>query len=141
MFPSFLLAFLLLLTFILRRLSRPFSSLPLPPGPRTSWLQRSVTSTYPWITYAKWKEIYGPSLLHSLSCFPLSFHRQTYIGDLIYIRLLGNPLLVLNSIQAVNDLLDKRGHIYSSRPIRPMVVNLYAVPSNTPYPECDSYPL
>ncbi|KAF9452681.1 cytochrome P450 [Macrolepiota fuliginosa MF-IS2] len=103
MFFSFLLAFLLLLFLVLLRISTPVYSLPLPPGPRTSWFQRSVTSLYPWVAYAKWKEIYG---------------------DLIYIRLLGNPILVLNSAQAIHDLLDKRGHIYSSRPIRPMVVDL-----------------
>lgn len=45
-------------------------------------------------------------------------------GDLIYIRLLGSPVLVLNSAQAIHDLLDKRGHVYSSRPSRPMVVDL-----------------
>lgn len=62
MFLSFLLPFLLLLLLLLLtiRLSPSFSSLPLPPGPRTSWFQRSVTSLYPWITYAKWKDIYGP---------------------------------------------------------------------------------
>lgn len=96
------LALVVLAFCVLRRARHP-PVLPLPPGPTTSWFQRSVTSLYPWLTYAKWTEIYG---------------------DIIYIRLLGNPVLVLNSARAVNDLLNKRSHMYSSRPIRPMVVDL-----------------
>lgn len=35
---------------------------------------------------------------------------------MIFIRVLGGPVLVLNSLEVANDLLDKRGGIYSSRP-------------------------
>ncbi|KZT30484.1 cytochrome P450 [Neolentinus lepideus HHB14362 ss-1] len=75
-----------------------------PPGPRTScfgWVQ--LPTSYQWRTYAKWRESYG---------------------DLIYVGLLGNPILILNSAKVANDLLDKRGSKYSSRPGRPMVNDL-----------------
>ena len=38
------------------------------------------------------------------------------LGDVIYTSLFGRPVVVLNSIDAVRDLLDKRGSNYSSRP-------------------------
>ncbi|TFY62373.1 hypothetical protein EVJ58_g3919 [Rhodofomes roseus] len=44
--------------------------------------------------------------------------------DLIYIRVFGNPILVVNSAKAASDLLDKRSSIYSSRPYRTMVSKL-----------------
>lgn len=50
---------------------------------------------------------------------------QRVAGDLIYIRKFGNPILVLNSMEAANELLDKRSVIYSSRPYRTMASELY----------------
>ncbi|KAJ6604729.1 cytochrome P450 [Mycena vulgaris] len=86
--------------------SAPFkSSLPFPPGPKTNWLGRVVDlpRIRPWLTYAEWRHVYG---------------------DLIYIRVFGNPILVLNSATVTSDLLEKRSGNYSSRPIRTMVVEL-----------------
>lgn len=81
-----------------------YSRLPLPPGPKSSWLGKvSLPQKYPWRTYAQWKEIYG---------------------DIIYIYVFGNPILVLNSARAANDLLERRSSNYSSRPIRTMIVEL-----------------
>lgn len=53
-------------------------------------------------------------------CLPLIL----FEGDLIYIYVFGNPILVLNSAEAVTDLLEKRSGNYSSRPVRTMVVEL-----------------
>ncbi|KAH6917291.1 cytochrome P450 [Coprinopsis sp. MPI-PUGE-AT-0042] len=58
---------------------------------------------YPWITYARWGEQYG---------------------DVIYYNTPGTPVLLLNSRQAMSDLLDKRADIYSSRPYRTMVIDI-----------------
>ena len=38
------------------------------------------------------------------------------IGELVYVAALGQSVLVLNSSQAISDLLEKRGNIYSHRP-------------------------
>ncbi|THH12717.1 hypothetical protein EW146_g7437 [Bondarzewia mesenterica] len=84
---------------ISKRARRP----PLPPGPKSSlfglgslWTPKS----FPWRTYAEWRNLYG---------------------DIIYIYAFGNPILVLNSAKAAEELLDKRGSIYSSRPVRTMI--------------------
>ena len=53
---------------------------------------------------------------------PYSYSLITYtgahecLGDVIYMSLFGQPFVVLNSIDAARDLLDKRGSNYSSRP-------------------------
>ena len=45
-------------------------------------------------------------------------------GDIIYFNVLGNSILSVNSYQAANDLLNKKGAIYSDRPRLPMVKEL-----------------
>ncbi|KAG1761924.1 cytochrome P450 [Suillus occidentalis] len=77
---------------------------PLPPGPPTGWFGNfSLPSSYQWLHYAKWKELYG---------------------DIIYVYVLGNPIIVVNSAQVAEELFERRSKKYSSRPIRTMVVEL-----------------
>lgn len=47
-----------------------YAHLPLPPGPKASWLgQVSLPQKYQWKTYAEWKKIYGMFLqLNSRNC-------------------------------------------------------------------------
>ena len=42
-------------------------------------------------------------------------------GDIIHLEVLGTHIIVLNSIEATTDLLEKRSTIYSDRPRMPMV--------------------
>ncbi|PFH50357.1 hypothetical protein AMATHDRAFT_145202 [Amanita thiersii Skay4041] len=37
-------------------------------------------------------------------------------GDIVYIRLFQQPIVILNNLQAARDILEKRGSIYSDRP-------------------------
>lgn len=37
-------------------------------------------------------------------------------GDVVYIRLFQQPIVILNSLRAARDILEKRGAIYSDRP-------------------------
>ncbi|KAL0953294.1 hypothetical protein HGRIS_004543 [Hohenbuehelia grisea] len=83
---------------------------PLPPGPAMYsfplWSTSHETGSsraYSWLTYAKWRETFG---------------------DLIYLNVFGNPLLILNSASSARDLLDKRSAVYSSRPTRTMQAEL-----------------
>jgi len=36
-------------------------------------------------------------------------------GDIIYVYILGNPIIIINSTQVAEDLLEKRSWNYSSR--------------------------
>lgn len=42
-------------------------------------------------------------------------------GDVVHLHGLGLSIVLLNSMKAVNDLLDRRATIYSHRPVFPMV--------------------
>ncbi|KAJ7690074.1 cytochrome P450 [Mycena rosella] len=92
------LAFLLGLRSFRRR-----TDLPTPPGPKISmfglWKGATMPSAFQWLIYGEWKKTYG---------------------DLIFLDVLKNPILVINSVEAAQDLLEKRSAIYSSRPIRVM---------------------
>ncbi|KAJ7699575.1 cytochrome P450 [Mycena rosella] len=52
---------------------------------------------------------------------PFVFHEwaKTY-GDVIHLQVLGKSMIVLDTLQAAVDLLDKRGSIYSDRPPLPL---------------------
>lgn len=47
-----------------------------------------------------------------------------YAGNLVFFHGLGNYILVLNSLEAIQDLLDKRGPNYSHRPVFTVVGEL-----------------
>ncbi|PPQ68675.1 hypothetical protein CVT26_002956 [Gymnopilus dilepis] len=53
----------------------------------------------------------------------LTAFRKIY-GDLVFFHGLGNNILVLNSLDTMNDLLDKRGQLYSDRPFFTMASEL-----------------
>ncbi|KZP18991.1 cytochrome P450 [Athelia psychrophila] len=49
---------------------------------------------------------------------------KKYNSDMVYLRILGQSILVLDSFEAINDLLEKRSNINSSRPRFTMPVEL-----------------
>jgi len=102
---TFFLALFALAWFLPRTLlATVVAKRPLPPGPPTGWFGNlNLPSSYQWLHYAKWKELYG---------------------DIIYIYVLGNPIIVVNSAQAAEELFERRSKKYSSRPVRTMVVEL-----------------
>lgn len=70
----------------------------LPPGPRPLPLLGNVLSIdtrEPWLTYTEWGAAYG---------------------DLVFVRLLGQEVVVINSQHVAEALMDKRSRIYSDRP-------------------------
>ncbi|TRM63939.1 cytochrome P450 [Schizophyllum amplum] len=80
-------------------LKRSQQSLPLPPGPPADPLfghLRKIPSIGAERLYLQWG--------------------REYDSDVIHVSVLGQPIIVLNSLQATVDLLDKRGAIYSGRP-------------------------
>ncbi|KAJ6477497.1 cytochrome P450, partial [Mycena vulgaris] len=52
-----------------------------------------------WIPFTKWKKEHG-----------------TFGGSIVYLNIIGRPVIVLNSLKAASDLLDGRPAIYSDRP-------------------------
>ncbi|TFK34601.1 cytochrome P450 [Crucibulum laeve] len=78
--------------------SKP-SVLPLPPGPKKIPFLGSLLEmprTLEWQTFAQWSKDYG--------------------SDVIHARVAGVDIIILNSIQAAHDLLDRRSALYSGRP-------------------------
>ncbi|KAJ6569702.1 cytochrome P450 [Mycena sp. CBHHK59/15] len=76
----------------------------LPPGPTISWFGFRCTgvkmpTAYPWLEFAKWQKTFG---------------------DMIYVNVFRNPILIVNSAEAAQDLLETKSAIYSSRPVRTM---------------------
>ncbi|KLO10252.1 cytochrome P450 [Schizopora paradoxa] len=89
-----------LLLLSLWRKWRGRSKLPLPPGPKrlpiVGNLLQIATSGKPfWETASEWSKTYG---------------------DVLYLEVVGFPMVIINTQDTVSELLVKKGSIYSSRP-------------------------
>ncbi|KZV68637.1 cytochrome P450 [Peniophora sp. CONT] len=74
-----------------------------PPGPRGLPFVGNIFDMprhHEWETFSQWALRYG---------------------DVVHVKIFGKHLILLNSAQAVNDLLDKRSSIYSDRPHFPLI--------------------
>ncbi|KAJ3995887.1 cytochrome P450 [Lentinula boryana] len=83
-------------------------NLPLPPGPKKLPLlgnSLDMPSTFHWITFSKWGDQFNSDILH--------------------LKVAGVDYIILNSYEAITDLLDKRSSIYSSRPHVTMLQDLW----------------
>jgi len=112
---SIALVLLLLTTcyFIYSRWINPQQSMHLPPGPT------------------------GIPILGNVHQIPLEHQEYTFAnwgrkyGDVVYMRLFSKPALVLNSLRASQELLDKRGSKYSDRPHFILLQDLFQWRPNT----------
>ena len=41
---------------------------------------------------------------------------QEIKGDMVYVHILGHPVIIVNSFKCANELMEKRGALYSDRP-------------------------
>ncbi|KAH9851148.1 cytochrome P450 [Lenzites betulinus] len=79
------------------------SAMPLPPGPKGLPLLGNlfdIPRRSAWTTFADWSREYG---------------------DVVHLRVLGRPIILLNSAEATTDLLENRFNIYSDRPEFPVM--------------------
>lgn len=65
-----------------------------PPGDPILGHIRKIPLEYSWIEFGKWAKKYG---------------------DVIYVHVLGKPMIILNTYAAARDLMEKRGRNYSDR--------------------------
>ncbi|KAJ7607903.1 cytochrome P450 [Roridomyces roridus] len=93
------LIFVLALLFLIRARNHKSSKLPLPPGPRKRFIVGNlfdIPSSFPWETYMEWS--------------------RRYDSDIIHLKAAGQSMIILSSMQAAVDLLERRSAIYSDRP-------------------------
>ncbi|EAU81843.2 cytochrome P450 [Coprinopsis cinerea okayama7 len=93
-----LVAAILLVKSLLAKSRRNPRGLPLPPGPRGvpilgNLLQ--IPKEKPWVAYSEWSKRYG---------------------DAIYLETAGQPVLILNKLSDVVELLERRAPYFSDRP-------------------------
>ncbi|KAI0047423.1 cytochrome P450 [Auriscalpium vulgare] len=90
------------------RKSRNPCGLPYPPRPKPKFLVGNLgdipRGNNEWLEYMRMSEELG--------------------ADIVYYQVLGKNILVLNSFQAANDLLDKRSAVFSDRPRLPLLKEL-----------------
>ncbi|KAJ7855936.1 cytochrome P450 [Mycena olivaceomarginata] len=75
-----------------------------PPGPKPKPIMgnfHDIPTELPWVTYMEWGRQYG---------------------DVVHAQVFGTHIVVLNSLKAAVDLLEKRASIYSDRPTNPMAL-------------------
>lgn len=90
---------------------------PFPPGPRQDPLIgniRQIGSNDLKVLFEQWGREYGESFQRN--DFDLTHDHELSLGPIVYASAFGKPLIVLNSFSVAQDLLQKRGNIYSSRP-------------------------
>ncbi|OCH91964.1 cytochrome P450 [Obba rivulosa] len=92
-------------------------SLPCPPGPPTLPIVGNIMDMG---TPSAWQK--------------LAEYKKTY-GNLVYFHGFGKSVLVINSLEAMNDLLDKRANKYSDRPM--LIFGSELVGLNRTFALCD----
>lgn len=70
----------------------------------------------PWLTVTAWKATFG---------------------DIVHLQGLGQSIIILNSKQAIDDLLEKRGNLYSNRPRYTVVGEMMGVDRGMPLQQYD----
>ena len=110
MFSSFSIIPLLVTFYLAIRWLRSIHAnpkrLPYPPGPKPlPFIGNAfeMPTSYHWLGFTEWAKEYG---------------------DIVHVQAFGKHVVILNSIEAVEDLLEQKSAIYSDRPRFPLLVEL-----------------
>ena len=127
-YPYYKLAalFFSLVLFKQRKKSRDGNpnGLPLPPGPKGYPLIGNLFNMpiyKPWIVYDEWSKIYGKTFVINDLLQQITGHS----GDMIYLNVLGQHIVIIRSLEAIADLFEKRSSNYSDRKQLIMMNKLY----------------
>lgn len=117
-------SFLLALYFYLKK-PNPYASLPLPPGPKGLPIIGNLLdmpTEFEWKTYHEWCKKYGVYL-----CLLWLLRGLTLCGvegtDILHVPVMGTNIIVLDSPEAVLELMERRSSIYSDRCVDRALVN------------------
>ena len=119
---DFLSFSLFLYLFVAFRDHRRRRGLSYPPGPPPRPMIGNlldVPKEAPWIAYADMTKRYGRG--NTLVMSPHIQAEYALQGDVICLRVLGQVVVVLCSLSAIKDLLEKRGEAYADRPTLPIL--------------------
>ncbi|KIJ31580.1 hypothetical protein M422DRAFT_95417, partial [Sphaerobolus stellatus SS14] len=89
------------------------SGLRLPPGPKPKPIIGNLLDLpkdHEWLTHAKWAKQYG--------MLAFSQHRyltRCYLGELVYVNVLGTHMAWVNSREMAHELFERRSSNYSDR--------------------------
>jgi hypothetical protein len=54
----------------------------------------------------------------------LNYNSFEYIGDVVYLDMMGTPFLIINSVEDAEELANKRSNNYSDRPFHMIIGEL-----------------
>ena len=110
-------ALLLLLGIMIARRYRKIKRGRFPPGPPKDPILghlRIFPKADPGKTFYEWSNQYGTRTAICIRIPAVDYN--VAIGDVIHLDLLGKCIIILNSMEAATELLEKRGAKYSDRP-------------------------
>lgn len=103
---------------VIQARKRARKAFPLPPGPPSDPLighLRVMPSEKQEDVFHEWAKTYGKHF-GSIPQFRYVLRSPFGVGDVISLNILGRSIIILDSVQAAVDLLEKRSRNYSDRP-------------------------